>query len=50
MIFLYSGIKLSVHANLNDRREAHKRGYNVSDANANKKIVKREDLGLLLLI
>ena len=34
-----------MHANLNDRREAHKRGFDVGDAEATKKIVEREDLG-----
>ena len=43
--FAEAGISLSVHANLNDRREAHKNGFDVSDANATKKIVEREDLG-----
>ena len=37
-----------MHANLNDRREAHKSGFDVSDANATKKIVEREDLGRFL--
>lgn len=39
-----AGIKLSVHANLNDRREAHKKGFQVEDAKGTQTIVKRRSL------
>lgn len=38
-----AGVKLSAHANLNDRREAHQKGFNVSKDNS-KLIKARQDL------